>query len=215
MINHIRFVFVQLRFSDDVKAWQERESYIWAAGGCVSDWYYIMSVTVICDLKTEQTHGIEKSISLDTRNRKAKENKITNQFLTAGMLDRTISTLLSISKVVRLQSFCTLLTYSWLTSFDSRFMISWRTKQSLAKGTLERIQRHAPRCDDVIILPWGIKTNALSKSSNSHSKCILESTRFNGLFWKFRFQKTINLDKSRLCVVMKLRLRFLVYPAVI
>ena len=145
--------------------------------------------------KTEQTHGIEKSISLDTRNRKAKGNKITNQFLTAGMLDRTISTLLSIFKVVRLQSFCTLLTYSWLTSFDSRFMISWRTKQSLAKGTLERIQRHPAQCDDVIILPWGIKTNVLSKSSNSHSKCILESTRFNGLFWKFRFQKTINLDK--------------------
>ena len=195
MINHIRFVFVQLRFSDDVKAWQERESYIWTAGGCVSNWYYIMSVTVICDLKTEQTHGIEKSISLDTRNRKAKGNKTTNQFLTAGMLDRTISTLLSISKVVRLQSFCTLLTYSWLTSFNSRFMISWRTKQSLAKGTLERIQRHAAQCDDEIILPWGIKTNALSKSSNSHSKYILESTRFNGLFWKLRFQKTINLNK--------------------
>ena len=51
MINHIRFVFVQLRFSDDVKAWQERESYIWAAGGCVSDWYYFKSDTVICDLK--------------------------------------------------------------------------------------------------------------------------------------------------------------------
>ena len=45
--------------------------------------------------KSEQTHGIVKSISPDTapppeaRNRKAKGNKITNHFLTAGMLDRT------------------------------------------------------------------------------------------------------------------------------
>ena len=97
--------------------------------------------------------------------------------------------------VARLQSFCTLLTYLWLTSFDSRLMIFWRTKQSLAKGTLECIQRHAAQCDDEIILPWGIKTNALSKSSNSHSKYILESIRFNGLFWKIRFQKTINVNK--------------------
>lgn len=130
--------------------------------------------------KTEQTHGIVKSISTDTappspdtRNRKAKGNIITNNFLTAGMLDRTINALLSISWVARLQSFCTLLTYLWLTSFDSRLMIFWRTKQSLAKGTLECIQRHAAQCDDEIILPWGIKTNALSKSSNSHSKYIL------------------------------------------
>ena len=156
--------------------------------------------------KTEQTHGIVKSISLDTAphphppppprqgTERRKEIKSPTIFLPLECLTE-LSTLLSIYWVARLQSFCTLLTYLWLTSFDSRLMIFWRTKQSLAKGTLECIQRHAAQCDDEIILPWGIKTNALSKSSNSHSKYILESIRFNGLFWKIRFQKTINVNK--------------------
>ena len=39
--------------------------------------------------KTEQTHGIVKSISPDTAPPPPKGNKITNHFLTAGMLDRT------------------------------------------------------------------------------------------------------------------------------
>ena len=158
--------------------------------------------------KTEQTHGIVKSISPDTappssppplpRYKEQKgERKYNHQQFSYRwnawqsykcpfkyFLSRKASRLLHASNIFMVDLF--------RQSFQS---ISWRTKQSLAKGTLECIQRHAAQCDDEIILPWGIKTNALSKSSNSHSKYILESTRFNGLFWKLRFHKTINLSK--------------------